>query len=153
MKIMGFLLGVTAILAVLSISSYSKIEIPYISRDEIASPYDRIKESQIQVLDDRVVLNIKDASWTAYADTNSMDPLLDNGANGIEIIPQGIDDIHVGDVVAYESEYGLIVHRVVDVKKDDDGMYFVMKGDNNTQPDSWKVRYEDIKFILVGVIY
>src|SRR3989338_6680258 len=72
---------------------------------ERISPQDHVKESQIIVLEDKVILDIKDVSWTTFTDTNSMDPLLDTGSNGIEIKPKSIEDIKIGDVISYHSEY------------------------------------------------
>ena len=46
---------------------------------ERASPSDWIKESQIAVYSNRVVLDIKDAVWAVFTDTNSMDPFFDKG--------------------------------------------------------------------------
>jgi len=65
------------------------------------SPQDRIKDWQIEVYQNRVVINIDDAQWAAFADTNSMDPVLDKGANAIQIVPKSEDDIKVGDIVSY----------------------------------------------------
>ncbi|MFH1591854.1 MAG: hypothetical protein ABIB47_00600 [Candidatus Woesearchaeota archaeon] len=122
---------------------------------DIESPRDRVSEEQIRVYSDRIVIKIDGASWTRYANTNSMDPFLDEGANGIEIVPENEDEIYVGDVVAYESKYadGLTVHRVIDVREDEAGRYFVLKGDNLSQEDPENVRFSQIKYVLIGVVY
>ena len=39
------------------------------------------------------------------------------------------------------------------VDDDKQGIYFVTKGDNNYLKDSYKVRFEDIESITVGVIW
>ncbi len=126
-------------------------EIPY----ELASPYDRIKENQIHVYKDKIVIDIEGASWATYADTNSMDPLFDYGANGLELIPRNENEIHIGDIAAYESKITgeLIVHRVVNIKEDSRGKYFIFKGDNNKTADPEKVRFQQIKYVLIGIIY
>lgn len=136
-----------------AISNDVRLEIPFSDNHEAASPYDRIKESQIFVYGDRVVLQVKDASLAEYADTNSMDPLLDIGANGLEVKPRNEDDLHIGDVIAYETDIGLIAHRIVDIDHDKNGRYFVLKGDNNNENDPYKVRFDQIKYVLIGVIY
>jgi signal peptidase I len=82
-----------------------------------------------------------------------MDPLLDVGANGIEIIPKTENDIHVGDVISYKTESGIVIHRVVDIRSDEQGLYYVLKGDNNPVPDKERVRFKDIQGILVAVVY
>ena len=122
---------------------------------EIASPIDRISEEQILVTDEKIVINLKGAEWASFTDTNSMDPVIDSGAHAIEIIPESEDDIKIGDIVAYESEYadGTIIHRVVYKGKDEQGTYFVLKGDNNPVSDPGKVRFEQIKRVVVAIIY
>ncbi len=122
---------------------------------EKTSPYDRIREDQIHVYKDKIVIDISDASWASYTDTNSMDPILDFGANGLELIPESEDNLFVGDIVAYESKItsDLIVHRIIEIKYDDEGKYFVLKGDNNKTSDPEKVRFSQIKYVLIGIIY
>jgi hypothetical protein len=123
------------------------------SSAEITSPWDHISEKQIRVYDDRVVLDVDDPIWSSFTDTNSMDPLLDAGANGIEIKPQFEDDIHVGDVISYKTENGIIVHRVIEISYDEEGIYYVVKGDNNPTADKDKVRFADVQGILIAVVY
>lgn len=122
---------------------------------ERSSPYDWIKENQIKVYRDRVVIDIDNPQWATFTDTNSMDPIIDIGTNAIEIIPEKEEDIHIGDIVSYNSKYaeGTIIHRVVDISEDEDGWYAVMKGDNNTKEDPGKIRFEQIRRIVIGVIY
>jgi len=122
---------------------------------ERASPSDWIKEDQIKVYNDRVIIDLKDAEWASFTNTNSMDPVLDEKANAIEIIPKSVDDIHVGDIISYNSNYvdGTIIHRVIKIGSDEKGWYCIVKGDNNQSPDPGKIRFNQIKRILVGIIY
>lgn len=123
--------------------------------NEIASPMDRISEDQILVTNEKVVINLKGAEWASFTDTNSMDPVIDAGAHAIEIIPVSASQIQVGDIVAYESEYaeGTIIHRVVYKGEDEKGIYFVLKGDNNPISDPGKIRFDQIKRVVVAIIY
>ena len=122
---------------------------------ERPSPSDRIKENQIKVYEDKVVIQINNAKWAGFTDTNSMDPLLDEDSNAIQIIPESEDEILVGDIITYESELmdGLIIHRVIVISEDEQGKYFIAKGDNNPDPDPEKIRFSQIKRILVGILY
>ncbi len=122
---------------------------------ERPSPADRIKESQIHVYDDSVVIQVNDPEWSTFTDTNSMDPVIDKGANAIHVVPKSPDDLQVGDIVAYHSQYanGTIIHRIIDKGTDDQGTYFILKGDNNTTPDPGKVRFSQIKRVLIAIIY
>ncbi len=145
------LIAFLSIVLLITISlSYSK-EVSLLN--ERPSPYDHIKENQIVVYDNYVIIKIPGVSWTSYTDTNSMDPVLDKESNGLEIEPKEPKDIHIGDIVAYESQDSLIVHRIIDIKEDSEGIYYVLKGDNSPIEDPEKVRFEQIKYLLVGVIY
>jgi len=136
------------------ISSYAFTEIPFNGNSELASPADRIKEDQIIVNDNYIIIDVQGATWATYANTNSMDPLLDVGANGLELPVDNMNenDIQIGDIIVYETNGDLIVHRVIDKGFDKDGLYFITKGDNNSFEDP-KVRFNQIKYILIGVIY
>ncbi len=120
---------------------------------EKASPQDRIPESSIKVYNDKVVLDIKDAKWASFADTNSMDPLLDKGANAIQIKPQSCEDIKTGDIITYNYNGRKIIHRVMQRSYDEKGAYFIVKGDNNDEPDPLKVRCGDVERVLIAIIY
>ena len=119
------------------------------------SPGDWIKEDQIKVYNDKVIINLKDAEWASFIDTNSMDPVLDETANAIQIIPKSTDDIKVGDIISYKSDYadGTIIHRVIRIGNDEKGWYCIVKGDNNQSPDPGKIRFNQIKRVLVAIIY
>jgi len=133
-----------------------KIDSPsHIVSKERTSPGDRITEDQIHVYSDTVILEIKNPEWSTFTDTNSMDPVIDQGANAIHVVPESSDEIQVGDIVAYESVYstGTIIHRVIEIGEDDDGVYYILKGDNNPMPDPGKVRFDQIKRVLVAIIY
>ena len=122
------------------------------SGNEVASPGDWIKEDQIKVFSDQVILDLTGASWAKFTDSNSMDPFLDVGANAIEVKPENPADISVGDVISYYSGNRIIVHRVVEIGNDGD-WYYVVKGDNNNFKDNVKVRFDDIFGVVVAIIY
>jgi hypothetical protein len=122
---------------------------------ERPSPNDWIPESDIYVYDDKVIIDIEDAQWATFTDTNSMDPVIDLGANAIEVVPKSPGQIQVGDIVSYESKYasGTIIHRVVEVGQDSEGWFAIMKGDNNPTPDPGRIRFEQIRRVVIGILY
>ena len=124
------------------------------SRDKI-SPHDWIERNQIHVYSDKVVLDIPNVVWAEIADTKSMDPVFDSTAHVLQLIPTSPNDIHVGDIVSYEylSDQPNIIHRVVEIGNDAQGWYAVIKGDNNSSPDPGKVRFDQIRKVMIGVIY
>jgi len=122
------------------------------SSNNHSAPFDFIKENQIQIYDDKIIINVEGASISRYAATGSMLPVLDENSNGIRIIPKSEENIHIGDIITFEQENMLIVHRVVEIGTDNEGTYFVTKGDNNNINDG-KIRFKDIKYITIGVIW
>jgi signal peptidase I len=116
------------------------------------APHDTIKDSSIEVYPDRIIIHIENASLSAYAPTGSMIPVFNEGANGIRIVPSSSDEIAVGDIVSYAKDGELIIHRVIEKGADDLGIYFIVKGDNNAQPDG-KIRFSDIRYKTVAILY
>jgi len=102
-----------------------------------------------------VRIDIKNAKWRKFIDSNSMDPLIDEGTTTIEIKPKYANEIKVGDIVAYDVDgfdYAF-VHRVVEIGNDKDGIYFITKGDNFHAKDPSKLRFSDIEGVVVGILY
>jgi len=120
--------------------------------NEVQAPSDWVKSEQIEVYEDRIVINVEHASLSRYADTGSMKPVLDFNSNGIRIKPESEQDINVGDIVSFNYQGSLIVHRVVAKGTDEEGVYFITKGDNNSVSDG-KIRFEDIEYVTVGLIW
>lgn len=116
------------------------------------APSDWVKEENIRVYGDKIILNVKGASISSYADTGSMKPLLDENSNGIRIVPENAGQIKIGDIVSYEKDGSLIVHRVIEKGQDDKGFWFVTKGDNNDSADG-KIYFSDIKYVTIGVLW
>jgi len=135
----------------------NSIEIPAsflgLNASEIASLSNHIEESQIHVYKDRVVIELNKPYWSTFANTNSMDPVIDENSNGIEIKPYSEAQLTVGDVVSYKYNDKLIIHRIVEIDNDPNGWYAITKGDNNTFTDPEKVRFNQIEGILVGILY
>jgi len=123
--------------------------------EEKESPADRIKDEDVNVFYNSVRIDIKNAKWRKYIDSNSMDPLIDEGTTTIEIKPKYASEIKVGDIIAYDvEEYDYaFVHRVVEIGEDKEGIYFITKGDNYYKEDPGKLRFSDIEGIVVGILY
>ncbi|MCU0642421.1 MAG: hypothetical protein MUF61_02480 [archaeon] len=122
------------------------------SISDIQAPQDTIKESNIEVYSDKIVIKVSNASLSAYAPTGSMTPLFNEGANGVRIVPLSEDEIAIGDIVSYQKGENLIVHRVIEKGTDEQGVYFIVKGDNNSEADG-KIRFEEIKYKTIAILY
>ncbi len=131
------------------------IEMPLGSSEEKSSPQNYINESQIEIKNDKIIINIKDARIGRFANTSSMMPLINENANSIEIIPSKPEQIYVGDIITFKQssqESILIVHRVIETGYDENGWYAITKGDNTEARDG-KIRFEQIKYITIGILY
>ena len=115
-----------------------------------------IKREEFFRLMNSVRIDIKNAKWRKFIDSNSMDPLIDEGTTTIEIKPKYANEIKVGDIVAHsmdDNDDYAFVHRVVEIGNDENGIYFVTKGDNYWQEDPYKIRFSQIEGIVVGILY
>ncbi len=121
---------------------------------EKPSPADFVREEDIDVLSDRVVIRLDNPQWSIFTDTNSMDPVLDETSHAIQRVPADITDIHVGDVISYvpQGMDATVIHRVIEIGNDG-AWYARVKGDNNPYADPQPVRFNQIKRVLVAVIY
>ena len=153
--VLVFLLGFFSCAFLFYSISYSGVEVPFgtgLAVGEVSAPNDWVSEEDIIVFDDMILLRVSNATLSNYVDSGSMRPVFDEGANGIRVVPKNADEISVGDIVSYRFGKMLVVHRVVEKGFDENGVYFIMKGDNNLVNDG-KVRFEDIEYVTVGVIW
>lgn len=150
-----FLLGFLACALLLYFFVYFEENLPFskgIVSAEESKLSDFVSENDILVYDNYIILKISGATISSYAPTGSMSPLLNSKANGIRIIPENPELINLGTIVSFEQDDKLIVHRVVEKGEDDEGTYYIVKGDNNSTTDG-KIRFEDIKYVTIGVLW
>ncbi|MBI4450542.1 signal peptidase I [Candidatus Woesearchaeota archaeon] len=121
---------------------------------EQPSPKERISRDKILVYDDKVVIEMPNVVWAMFTDTNSMDPVIDQGSYALEIAPQSPAEIQPGDIISYKSPFvsGNVIHRVIETGNDGE-WYAVAKGDNNPSPDPGRIRFSQINRVVVAIIY
>lgn len=123
---------------------------------DIPSPAAAIDAEDIRVLGDRVEIRVADVIPAQFTDTNSMDPVIDAGTTALELTITDVNQVHVGDIVSYETPLApgaTVIHRVVEIGADEDGTYFIMKGDNNPTTDPEKVRFGQLRRKVIGILY
>lgn len=122
---------------------------------DLPGPHPHLQEDQVELQHDQVILHVPQAQFASFTPTHSMDPVLDSDAHALEINPTTESDIHIGDIISYNSTYtdGTLIHRVINIQKDEQGTYYTLKGDNNPEPDPGKVRFSQIQRILVAILY
>lgn len=126
------------------------------TQKSIPGPADRVKENQIEVTKDNIIIQVPDAEWSSYSPTGSMEPVLSDTANGLYLKPKGPEDIKIGDIIAYdmEGQPRPIVHRVTSIQKDQYGnVQYITKGDSNAVPDPEPVPYDKVLRVLIGILY
>jgi hypothetical protein len=117
------------------------------------SPSDRITDQNIRVFSDRAIIEKDDLIWAKIKDTHSMEPVLSKDSTSLELPPKSTDEIQVGDIISFEQGEKVIIHRVILVSQDESGWFAATKGDNNPEPDPYKVRFSQIQGIVVGILY
>lgn len=119
------------------------------------NPQTHFKKEQIQIYQNKVVLNAENIKWAKFEDTNSMLPTINKNSYALQIEPSCPQQINTGDIISYKTENSseIIIHRVVNKKIDEKGTYFILKGDNNPVNDPEKVRCHQIDRKVVAIIY
>jgi len=117
------------------------------------SPAIRIPLSDIIVKQDQIIINIPDVQHGIIAASKSMDPLLDENSVVLEVTPKEPIDVHIGDIIIFDVSGQRIIHRVVDINLDEEGWYAITRGDNNPYVDPYRVRFNQILGIVVGIVY
>ena len=152
------------VLSLIAVSKYAGVDAVKITGFAVSdgeinkladAPKDRITEDQIRMSDGTIVIKLAGATIGQLEDTGSMKPLLDANSNTLMIKPERAEDIKEGDIVAYQSEEaeGLVVHRVAKRGIDENGWFAIAKGDNSKANDPKKVRFRQIKYVVVGILY
>ncbi len=116
-------------------------------------PADRISKDDVRVYADHVEIRLPGAQWASFAPTGSMLPVLGTTAHALQINPLNESDIHRGDIVSFRYDGKFISHRVIDIREDEQGTYYVTKGDNNPDADPVLVRFEHIDRVVVAILY
>jgi len=124
---------------------------------DVPSSRDFIPYANISYDSEKEIIQIKDIPpniWLAGVDdTNSMDPVVDAGHTCILTNNFEHKDLTVGDVVVYQYYTKKIMHRIVKITKDSEGRIFTLRGDNTGRHDPFILRDQNIKWLLLGIIY
>jgi hypothetical protein len=119
----------------------------------IAVSQDRVTGNQIHLYKDKLVIAAEGLMYAKVEDTKSMEPLLSKNSHTIEAAPV-IENLKVGDIISFyePSVDKVVVHMIIEIGYDEQGWYARTSGYNNVYADSWKVRFENIKGVVVGVL-
>jgi len=118
----------------------------------LQTPFDFISEDQIIIEEGKIIISLDNYVLSRYTPSQSMAPVLGQETTGIGFKPNSEDDLHVGDIVSFYQDESLIVHRIIKKEYDEQGIYFITKGDNNNLDDG-KIRFSQIDSVLVALVY
>jgi len=123
---------------------------------ERPAPRNIISRTQIDWTHESLTIHsIPSVTISGVADTNSMDGVIDIGHHAIQVSDFSLSDLEVGDIITFRStgHYGGVIHRIIEIGKDEIGRWYRTKGDNNYRPDPGFIRDEHIMYLCIGVIY
>lgn len=76
--------------------------------------------------------------------SNSMQPNISRGDAVIIEKLKNYGSLKEGNIIIYKKEDKIVIHRIVEIKKEEDKYYFITKGDANKTVDTWMVKEEEI---------
>lgn len=87
--------------------------------------------------------------YAIAVDSGSMKPIFDRESVVIvEQIRNNYDIIGIGDIIAYQVDNRIVIHRVTNIKTVDDEIYYYTKGDANSFEDDYKIPKETVIGVL-----
>ena len=115
---------------------------------ERLSPSDVLNYTDIELYDNMACIMMANLTMATIVDTNSMDPTLDKEATILRYKPKNISYIHIGDIISFDFDNEIIIHRVIEIKENK----LLTKGDNNKWNDGW-IDFKEVKGKLLAIIY
>lgn len=85
--------------------------------------------------------------------TGSMRPTIGDKTIFLYITNLTESDLKLGDIVTLDGGNKQIIHRIIDISEDEEGIYYTTKGDNNPVPDKEKWRINQVKRKVIGLIF
>lgn len=125
----------------------------YNLQDARRYPDNHYEYSDIQVDKYGIRLEGKGVKLYGVSDTHSMEPVLSKDSHVLMVDVDDTTSLREGDVVSYDNLRIQAIHRIMSVRNDTHGEYYIMKGDNNIIEDPVIVRRHHVKRKLVGIIY
>ena len=124
-------------------------------------PLGHLNISEVFVAGDSSIVTLRTGAlqrqivYSNVQDTHSMQPVIGGNSTVIRFVPEGSSDIKLCDMVEFGTaeKAPWALHRIVEIGQDEEGTYYVTKGDNNNLVADRKVRFKDIHYVVLAVVY
>ena len=112
-----------------------------------------ISPNTFNLTEDSLTINFNNITFFNITKGISMLPAIHDNSTQLYII-LGNNSLYMGDVVRFKyEEYSYMHHRIIDIRNDEEGIYYITRGDNNLLNDDLRVRRENITHKLIGILY
>lgn len=117
----------------------------------------KIPRDKIFFYEDRALINLDNYGWIYFneSETDSMYPTITKNSHAIGLPINENTKISIGDIIFFklpdlQQNY---VHRVIEKGNDNEGEFYITKGDNNNKRDAFKIRRNNIAYVIAAIIY
>ena len=120
----------------------------------------KVKTTNVHFYNDKIVIDLPlDYYYSGNHIGNSMYPVITENTCEIVLPVKNDTVIEIGDIISFNvtKEYCIknncrYMHRVVKKGIDNDGEYYITKGDNNLFKDRIRIRKNDINYMVIMII-
>jgi hypothetical protein len=144
--VIGFLLG--SLLSTIDLSQASSLK-----AKEIPSPQIRIGTDSIAFLPDKVIINKPGIMGSTYTNTNSMDPILDQGMTGLSYPVNKDTELYEGDIITYDINGRLYTHTIKYILQNNNEKIYIVSGTTSNFLLNSKVPHNKVLYVKVGNIF
>lgn len=154
--------------------SYNKLELEKQNTQQL---YDQLKESYKSSLSNRLSKDIPTANplsdidffatknsltviypsinLTQVADTKSMEPYITSSYTIITTTQFNSQTLQKGDIISYRADWSVldVLHRIIEVKTDSNGICYRTQGDHNQVEDPGCVKPSQVDQLVLGIIF
>ena len=125
---------------------------PHMSQAGVPSPCNHLRTKDIEAYSNKMIIKHDNMIYGRIGDSGSMEPLMNQWTHSIEYKPSNESEICQGDIIVFHKDTHDVIHRAIIVGYDKDGWFAITKGDNNDIGDG-KIRWHQVKSVVIGLLY
>ena len=85
------------------------------------------------------------------SESDSMRPTIHSESQIIILFDVPEEQLKIGMIIGFGEDR--TTHRIIRIEEDDEKRIYITKGDNNPFEDSFRTTYEDIEYVVGGVLF